>query len=287
MDVRAERISPLPESDYTKTGKLKALRGRMLKKLLKYEFRYLLPTVLIGVGILLVSAVLLSIQIAALTQSAIDTPLFIMSIGLYAYANIGVLILAIAMGERRLYNNFFKSEGALTFSLPATAEEHIFAKHIATLVCSLISLGAVFVGALILLIGGGKEFSAMLSELSVGIGEFFASDPLNVVLFFIEGVISMIFSFVGVPCILGALTVFLRKFSGKKKGLALFLIIIAVNGVSNLLLTAFLVSGLPEVIFQSLVGVHIVIWIAILLQAALIGLCLFYEIYVLKKKLNV
>ncbi len=290
MDVR-EKLPVFPESDYTKTGKLKVLRGRMLKKLLKYEFRYLLPSVLIGVGVLLCSAILLSLQIAALEYSSVDTPLFVMSIVLYGYANVGVLILALAMAERRLYNNFFKSEGALTFSVPATAEEHIFAKHIAALVCSLISLAAICIGALVLVMGNWETVGIIVGDIFAEVGGLIAgliqNNPVNVVFFIIEGVISMLLSFIGVPCILGALTVFLRNFSGKKKGLVLFLMIIGVSSIGNFLTTMILLSGIPEVILKSLVNLHIAIWVGLLLHAALIGLCVWYEIYVLKKKLNV
>ena len=290
MDVR-EKLPVFPESDYTKTGKLKVLRGRMLKKLLKYEFRYLLPIVLIGVGILLCSAILLSLQIAALEYSSVDTPLFVMSIVLYGYANVGVLILALAMAERRLYNNFFKSEGALTFSVPATAEEHIFAKHIAALVCSLISLAAICIGALVLVMGDWETVGIIVGDVFAELGGLIAeltqNNPVNAVFFIIEGVISMLLSFIGVPCILGALTVFLRKFSGTKKSLVLFLMIIGVSSFVNFFSTKMLISGIPEVILKSIVNLHIAIWVGLLLHAALIGLCLFYEIYVLKKKLNI
>ena len=290
MDVR-ERVSVFPETDYTKKGKLKALRGRMLKKLLKYEFRYLLPIVLIGAGVLLCIALLLSLQIAALEHSAVDTPLFVTSIVLYVYANLGVLVLSLVMAERRLYNNFFKGEGALTFSVPATAEEHIFAKHISALVCTLISLAAILVGALILVVGGGASVREILGDIFGGIaellGELVQNKPANGVFLIVEGVVSTLLSFVGVPCILGALTIFLRNFSGKKKTLVLFLIIIGVSAVTNFLTTMLLLSGLPELITKSLVNLHIAIWVGLLLHAAILGLCLYYEIYVLKKKLNI
>ena len=136
MDMRT---SPLPQTDYLKSGKIKPLRKDMLKKLLKYEFRYLLPTVLIGVGVLLCAALLFALQLNALQYSQVNTPLFVTSVVLYVYANLGVLILSVVVSIRRLYNNFFKSEGALTFSIPATAEEHVFGKHIASLVCSLMA----------------------------------------------------------------------------------------------------------------------------------------------------
>ena len=42
MEESVETARILPDSDYNKKGELKRLRGRMLKKLLKYEIRALL-----------------------------------------------------------------------------------------------------------------------------------------------------------------------------------------------------------------------------------------------------
>ncbi|MBQ8319837.1 MAG: hypothetical protein IJX81_03060 [Clostridia bacterium] len=287
MDMM-QKLPVLPESDY-KNGKLKKLRGRMLKKLLKYEFRYLLPAICIGIGILLFSSILLAVQIGALANTS--TPLFVTSIILYAYANIGVLILVFALAERRFYNNFFKNEGALTFSIPATAEEHIFAKHLSALVCALLTFAAIALGLIILGVGIGepffKIFGELFADLNVAMGELFLESPVNVTLFTVEGILYLLESFLVVPCVIGALTVFLRRFTGKKKSLVVFLMILGIGGVSNFFSTAFLVSGLPKVVFSSLVGIHIAIWVALLLNAALIWFCLFYEIYVLKKKLDI
>ena len=287
MDMRT---SPLPQTDYLKSGKIKPLRKDMLKKLLKYEFRYLLPTVLIGVGVLLCAALLFALQLNALQYSQVNTPLFVTSVVLYVYANLGVLILSVVVSIRRLYNNFFKSEGALTFSIPATAEEHVFAKHIASLVCSLISLAAILVGAILLAAGGGQGvrevFIDIFSDLGSLVKELVQNKPLNGVLLIVEGVVSAILSFVGVPCILGALTVFLRKFSGKKKALVVFLIIVGINGVANFFSITLVLSGIIEKIVQSLVSLHIAIWVLLVLQAAVVGLCLYYEVHILKKKLD-
>lgn len=287
MDMRT---SPLPQTDYLKSGKIKPLRKDMLKKLLKYEFRYLLPTVLIGAGVLLCAALLFALQLNALQYSQVNTPLLVTSVVLYVYANLGVLILSVVVSIRRLYNNFFKSEGALTFSIPATAEEHVFAKHIASLVCSLISLAAILVGAILLAVVGGQGvrevFIDIFSDLGSLVNQLVNNKPLNGVLLIVEGVISTILSFVGVPCILGALTVFLRKFSGKKKAIVVFLIIVGINGVANFFSITLLLSGIIEKIVQSLVSLHIAIWVLLVLQAAVVGLCLYYEVHILKKKLD-
>ena len=45
-----------PEEDYDRNGKLKRVRGRMLKKLLKYEWKGLIPVFLL-LGTALVSSV--------------------------------------------------------------------------------------------------------------------------------------------------------------------------------------------------------------------------------------
>ena len=39
---------PFPATDYDKNGKLKKVRGRVLKKLLKYEFKALLKPIFIA-----------------------------------------------------------------------------------------------------------------------------------------------------------------------------------------------------------------------------------------------
>ena len=157
---------PIPESDY-KNGKLKKVRGRMLKKLLKYEMEYLFLPVLIGSILVLVFSLLLGLQIRTLAKgnTEVTAPLFSLFITLYGYSAFAMLILPIGLSDRRMRKNFFEGEGAVTFSIPASAEEHLFAKHLATMITGAISFVAVALSffILLLLIGALKDLPPVIS----------------------------------------------------------------------------------------------------------------------------
>ena len=54
-------VNPFPEEDYNKKGKLRRVRPRILKKLLKYEFKAYLTPMLIMLAALFAHAIALCV----------------------------------------------------------------------------------------------------------------------------------------------------------------------------------------------------------------------------------
>ena len=125
---------PFPASDYGKNGKLKKVRGRVLKKLLKYEFKALFKPLFISAIALFAVATYLfgfGFLIDFSGEAATATyVLWIMTFGLFIYGLLFMLIFPLIICMRRYSKNFFSSDGYLSLSIPASPEEQILAKKI-------------------------------------------------------------------------------------------------------------------------------------------------------------
>lgn len=150
----------IPEEDYKPNGDLKPVRKRMLKTLLKYEFKALFPSMAIGVGLVLGVALVLFISGWFVTTATkgpsqgtlSDYPFYwALAFMLFAYASLYLMIVPIISANKRYSKSFFKSEGYLTFSIPASADEHLLAKHISAFVAHLVALFSVLIGIILAL----------------------------------------------------------------------------------------------------------------------------------------
>ena len=125
---------PFPEEDYDKNGKLKKVRGRVLKKLLKYEFKSILSILFIPAIVILGVATYLFAFGFLIDFTSEDTTakyvLWIMTWVLFVYGLLFMLIFPLIICMRRYSGNFFSSDGYLSLSIPATPEEQILAKRI-------------------------------------------------------------------------------------------------------------------------------------------------------------
>ena len=276
---------PFPQIDY-KNGNLKRVRGRMLKKLLKYEYKYALPYLLVAAGVLIFASLLLGVQIFSLQKSdtASDTPLFMLSIILYIYANLAVLIMPIGMAERRFAKHFFGSEGALTLSIPASAEEHILAKHIAVITALAIALGAILIGTIVLGCFTGV-FLEITKGVFQGIGQAFKAKPLLSLAFTLEGLIFFAEVLVLLPCACGAFSCLMQKYTDKKRFGVTLLVVFVVMFSTSACETLFLTSSAVQLL-QTVAGMQLLVWLVLLINAGLISLCIWFELRTLKYNVN-
>ena len=275
---------PIPQADYGKNGKLKKLRGRMLKKLLKYEFEYLLPPVLIACAVVLFSAVLLGVQIRtmAIHNANVSAPLFTLFIALYAFSAMALTVFPLGIAYRRMEKNFFKGEGAVTFSIPASAEEHLFAKHIATVIAELVGLAVLFLSAVLLVwIGGGdgikweKPLFTLNGEYSKASTFFFV---VEAIVFFAELVVL-------IPVAVGACCCFTQRYSGRKNWLVWFFVCVGLNALLSVSAALFISTGVYKIL-QTELGVHLFIWFQLLCGAGLTLLLYLYERRTITKNIN-
>ena len=269
---------PLPASDYDKKGRLKSLRGRMLKKLLKYEFRALLPPLYLCLGLLAAVSVLACV-LFNLPQydETTGTVTLLVSI-LYMYALFATPIVPLVVALSRYQKHFFKDEGYLTFSIPASMEEHIFAKHVSGMIATLIGLIAAFLSSAVVY---------NLIDISDIFGGMLVFDPMANVspLTVVEDCIISIEWFVGVFCVGGAITClwqgFRKKWHAVIFGVSVYLLFMIID-----VLAISLENNLFYFFNYHPVGMHVSAWLSIALYAAIIVLCVWFELRTLKYKLN-
>ncbi len=284
---------PLPDEDFDKHGKLKKVRKRMLKKLVKAEIKhYLLPISFFSVFVLVLGiffAVLLRNDLQNSTQDEYYqvNGLLILSMLMYFYAVGAFGIYAYIAPVHRYNKNFFKEEGYLTFSVPASMEEHVLAKRLTAILCSFLAGVVIWISILItcLIADGGNFLNLLSAELSGIFGDIFNTAPVDAVFLTIEATLISLIGALMMPCIFGAASCALSKYTGKKKsGITVLLVFIAVSIVESLFIATVTTDML--MLFNTPVGVHIGLWIMILLQAGLTVGAFCFEIYYLKKKLN-
>ena len=199
----------LPPEDYNDKGQVRVLRKRVLKKLFKYEFKAIFPTLWIVIGIL---TAVTALTVCSMIFKGDDASL-ILPIILYAYSVLAVTITPIVLAGSRYSKNFFKSQGYLTFSIPASAEEHIFVKHVAALVGLVVAFLSAFISVIIVLVT-----AAILFDFGgAGGGESVVAPMETDFLTVIEGIISAILGPILFVCAIGAGECWEQKFTKKRQ----------------------------------------------------------------------
>lgn len=296
MDVTFENTSNveekrwLPDSDYTKNGKLKKLRGRVLKKLFKYEFRALMPAFLASIALLFSLTFLLCLFLRVTLDFDNNSPvhfentlsaLLLVTVILYVLCLGGICIFSIANAMRRYQKNFFKEEGYLTFSLPASAQEHIFAKRVSGITMSLITALSCVISLLLVIV-----FS--VGEISIGSDVSIPNPPPTLSDFFqtVEQLLLAFLSLVSVYCISGAACCWGQKF--RTRGQIIWRLVLAyvVLVVLESVATYLGEFGLTDFFYTTVTGEHVGRWLAILGMVGACVFCVWYEIRTLTKKLN-
>lgn len=132
----------VPEKALNKSGNIKAIRGSMLKKLLKYDFRalakYLIPCYLAIAALSVISCVLFEIaEGASSSETAVKAATAfwsLLSLGVSASSVVSVIAVV-----SWFYKNLFSGEGYLTLSIPATPEEQLLSKLVSAFTATLLT----------------------------------------------------------------------------------------------------------------------------------------------------
>ncbi len=284
MSEPTEVKLPFPQGDYNKQGKLKRVRGRMLKKLLKCEIKHYLPLMICIISALIISSIGWGLCIRATDGIPDETenPLWFLEFSfgfLFIVSLSGSAIFALSYPVTRYNKNFFQDEGYLTFSVPASAEEHVLAKHLGAIICNLIISVAVLisVGCLIATIGG-------MSALGNTIGEIFKFKSAHLLFLSIEVGISAAVGVCMIPTVFGIGSCLFSKQSGKKKTIRVILTV----ALAYVLIQSSTIFGLMNGVFfpKTATGLHIMIWLWIFFLAGITVGCYFWEVWYLKHKLD-
>lgn len=148
---------PFPDEDYNKNGKLRKVRGRVLKKLLKYEFKAYLNPMLIMIGALFALAIGLCVLGCFLTPEDFEMDsradgriiAWIIALVIFIWVALASIFFPLGFSWKHYHKQFFTSQGYLTLSIPASPEEHILAKRIASMVAMAVGAVAAFLAVII------------------------------------------------------------------------------------------------------------------------------------------
>ncbi len=297
MYENTEAKLPFPPKDFKKDGKLKRVRGRVLGRLLKAELKYYLPVLFTVVGLLLLSGLFFGIslrkELQAIDYYEVDhtTMFFVVTSAMFfLFACVGGFVFMQIYPVVRYNKSFFQNEGYLTFSLPASMEEHVLAKRISAVLCSFAVGVAIALSFLIVYLfngeflgeAGREIIDSLLFELEYSYQVSLRGQGW---LFGLEFALSLLVGSVMLPCLYALLSCLLSKMGGKRRtGVALLLVFLGVGLVQSLLsyLLAFGEALLPATV----VGFHISAWISIALELAVTVGSIFLEIWYLKNKLD-
>ena len=276
-----------PDADYNQNGKLKTVRGRMLKKLLKYELKGLMPIFLL-VGTVLSFAIFsgLSFRFVGNSENTFSIIASVLCMLVFIFSIIGSMFASWIVPVQRYDNNFFKAEGYLTFSIPASMEEQLLAKRITAVTSMLVANIGVFLG--IVLFGSILDpigFFVGFGEIFVFISEIYGGAIFPTILFIFELLLLWLVSLPLSSCLLGALCCSVHKYSEKKKNTFAVLKVMGAMYGSSMLLSVLGISGFLEFL-TSVFRLEGLLFIYILLIAGIEILCMWYELRTLKKKLN-
>ncbi len=251
----------------------------MVGKLMKHEIRALMRTIFYFSVISLALAVIARILIAADPKGFLGIFFVMVAIWCLSLCAFVAWIASI----QRFSSSFFSGEGYLTFSIPATPMQLLWAKILSALIASFIGVLTAAVSGLILMSGlphaAWEEIFHILYQLWSAVEALFLSDPLmivEVVLLFFVTLPASILLFYCIICI-GQL------FTSHRKGIT-FGIAVGVIVVVLPILQQYLAVPVLDMALQ--VSYHLYLWIQIMFYlAANVGMMLFIR-YILRNKVN-
>jgi hypothetical protein len=179
-DLNTNRYLPFPETDFDKNGNLKKVRSRMLRKLLKYEFKNTFKAV--GLAAIIYAAVAAFIcAFGFLSFHTVDSQtvsniskvsgftFWVLGIVVLIYGALFLFIFPIISSFIRYGKSFFRSQGYLTHSIPATPEEQLLSKRICAFVysfaCAVIASAGIAFAILPAITFESFDLSTILSDI--------------------------------------------------------------------------------------------------------------------------
>lgn len=288
--------SGIDEADLNGDGKIKAVRGHMLKKLLKYDFRallkFLVPCYIVLGALAVLCAICLPIaeHVSESQSSGVGTNVFMSAavsiIMLYVLGVVLCSTVCIINIAVRFLKNLFGTEGYLTLSIPATPEEQISSKLISGFLTILLTLLVAIASIFIVAFPYWKEVFPAMEEVFVGIGEIYRQYPIDGVLWTVEIVLFLLMAIIFNLQIVYACVCVGQMIVNKSRVGAAAIAYVIYLAVSQVIYIFFMSTGFLGGLIDSSVAAHLFLWILIVLAAGgSVGL-FFFERYVLKNKVN-
>ncbi len=224
----------------------------MVGKLMKHEFIALFRTLAFFAGAILLLAILTRITFAI----AAESPLFVLLYILFLFCAIILSAVPVVVSAERFYKSMFTGEGYLTFSLPVTAAQLIWAKLLSALIvsaaCAVVSLVSFLIATPLLEFG----IMGLLQDAFPALYELLIADPLVTFEFILYGILTIPSGFFYFYLILSIG----QLFTNKRKLVTVLLFF----GVSFVLSYAYV----AVMSFVQVNNVHAVMWTLIGIYAA-------------------
>ncbi len=170
----------------------------MVKKLLKHEAVYYARTLLIMEAVLFVLALFTRLLLFFEFDSIVYYILQGSSYAMFGLAAFACLMMTFVIGIVRFYKNLFSNEGYLTFTLPVSTNQHLFAKLFSAVVYSVITFISVIVAFLITISGDilNEVVKAAVFLLKNLFAELPKGSTIHIVLYVIEFIAIMLLSLI-------------------------------------------------------------------------------------------
>ncbi|MBQ3546951.1 MAG: hypothetical protein IJA44_00555 [Clostridia bacterium] len=168
----------------------------MVKKLLKYEAKYYARTLIIIEAVIFALAIFTRFLLFFEFDSIIYYILQGSSYAMFGLAAYAALIVTFILCIVRFYKNLFSNEGYLSFTLPVSTSQHLFAKLFSAVVYSVVVFISVIAAFLITISGDilNAVTDAGIYLLKNLIAELPKGGTVHLVLYVIEFIIIMLLS---------------------------------------------------------------------------------------------
>ncbi len=267
----------------------------MVKKLLKHEFIYYIRTLGIFLPIMLSVAIITRVITLVANDSTLGNMAALSAHATLILGVIALMLFSTVIGIIRFYKNLYSQEGYLSFTLPVSNHQHIFAKLLMAMASN---LAAGLTSALAILIAMPDAVSDFFCELKLLFTPTLSgAHPVNIVFYIIECLLLGIISLASMPLLYYACVTIGQ--SAKKNRIFMsfavyFIYYLITQAISTVLLSVLLVmlaggslDGILMFIERSpFVFIHIVLITLIILSSALSSLYYFVTFKFMSKKLN-
>lgn len=167
----------------------------MLRKLIKHEFRATGRVMLPMYLVLLATAVGANLS----TRGILESPYRLLDILgallviAFAFALVGVCLMAFVLMIQRFYKNLLQDEGYISLTLPVSIHQHIWAKLTVAAVWFLATILAVILASMIVAYDVGiiREFGRFLANIWEGFRKLHAMEAVNFTGYILEGAVAL------------------------------------------------------------------------------------------------
>ncbi len=267
-------------------------------KLLKHELHAIFRTLLLFAlaAVLFAVAARISVDAALRTDSGELGWAFIIMFILYTVALAALLVAAWAIGVSRFYKSLFTGEGYMTFSLPVTSMQIVWAKLLSSIIAMFFAAIVVVLSYLILFMSWGGEFDyfELVGNYFGELFQYFRTMVTQSPLLFAENILYVIFSLPMSLLVVYACISVGQLSTSHRKGLT-FLLVIGVYFGYSIIYSLFIEPAIasiamgPDHLIEETayeLSQHVKIWVDIGI-AVIADVGSFFIIrYILKNKVN-